>query len=71
MSQITFDISDELRAQLESLSRRKNRPPGELLTESLRRYVALENLRAIRRSTVPLAEAQGYLTDEDIFSAVS
>ena len=42
-----------------------------LVRESLRRYIVTEQLRAIRRNTDPLAEAQGYLTDEDIFKEVS
>jgi hypothetical protein len=42
-----------------------------LVRESIRRYIVTERLKAIRRASVPLAEAQGFLTDEDIFKAVS
>ena len=71
MSTITFNISEDLKAQLEELSRKQQRPPSELVQDSLRRYIAVEQLKAIRRVTVPLAEARGFLTDEDIFKAVS
>ena len=71
MSTITLNISDDLKEQLEELSRRQQRPESEVVSESLRRYIATEQLKAIRRATVPLAEAQGFLTDEDIFKAVS
>lgn len=71
MSTITFNISDDLRAQLEEMSRKQQRPASELVQDSLRRYIALEQLKAIRHVTVPLAEAEGFLTDEDIFKAVS
>jgi predicted transcriptional regulator len=71
MSTITLDISDDLKEQLEELSRKQQRPASELVQDSLRRYIAVEQLKAIRRVTVPLAEAQGFLTDEDIFKAVS
>ena len=71
MSTITLDISDDLKEQLEELSRKQQRPASELVQDSLRRYIAVEQLKAIRRVTVPLAEVQGFLTDEDIFKAVS
>lgn len=71
MSTLTLRIPDDLKQQLEELSRQQHRPTSELVRESLRRYVVTEQLKAIRRKTVPLAEAQGFLTDEDIFREVS
>jgi predicted transcriptional regulator len=68
---MTVRIPDDLKQQLDKLSRQLKRPTSELVRESLRRYIVTEQLRAIRRNTVPLAEAQGYLTDEDIFKEVS
>ena len=41
------------------------------MRESLRRYIASEQLAALRKVTVPLAKAQGFITDDDIFKAVS
>jgi len=64
-------IPADLKRQLDALSRRQHRPSSELVRESLRRYIASEQLAAIRKMTVPLAEAQGFITDEDIFKAVS
>ena len=64
-------IPADLKRQLDTLSRRQHRPSSEVVRESLRRYIASEQLAAIRKTTVPLAEAQGFLTDEDIFKAVS
>jgi predicted transcriptional regulator len=71
MSTLTLRIPDDLKAQLEQLSRQLRRPTSELVRESLRRYIVTEQLKAIRRATVPLAEAQGFLTDDDVFQAVS
>ena len=71
MSTLTLRIPDELKEQLEELSRRLQRPTSELVRESLRRYIVTEQLKAIRRTTVPLAEAQGFLTDDDVFRTVS
>jgi predicted transcriptional regulator len=71
MSTVTLQIPDDLKEQLEALSRVQKRPASELVRESLRRYLAVESFKAIRAKTVPLAEAQGFLTDEDIFRVVS
>jgi hypothetical protein len=37
----------------------------------LRRCIASEQLASLRKVTVPLAEAQGFITNDDIFKAVS
>jgi predicted transcriptional regulator len=71
MGTLNLRIPDDLKEQLEELSRQQRRPTSELVRESLRRYIVSEQLKAIRRATVPLAEAQGFLTDEDIFQAIS
>ena len=71
MSTLTLRIPDELKEQLEALSRAQQRPASDLVRESLRRYLAVESFKALRLRTVPLAEAQGFLTDEDIFRVVS
>ena len=71
MSTLTLRIPDDLKEQLEELSRRQQRPTSELVRECLRRYLVAEQLKALRQTTVPLAEAQGFLTDEDVFKEVS
>ena len=71
MSTLTLRIPEELKAQLEALSLQQQRPASELVRESLRQYVAAEQLKALRGMTVPLAEAQGFITDDDIFQVVS
>ena len=64
-------IPTELKRQLEALSRRQHRPSSEVVRESLRRYIAAEQIAALRKMTVPLAEAQGFITDDDVFRAIS
>ena len=71
MTTITIRIPEDLKRQLDELSCQQHRPASDLVRESLRRYIVTEQLKAMRRMTVPLAEAQGFLTDEDIFKAVS
>jgi predicted transcriptional regulator len=71
MSSLTIRIPDKLRRELDKLSRDKHQPVSDLVRESLRRYVALERFRKLRGTIVPLAEAQGFICDEDVFKAVS
>jgi predicted transcriptional regulator len=71
MSTLTLRIPDDLKEQLEALSRQQQRPASELVRESLRKYVAAEQLKSLRRMSAPLAEAQGFVTDDDVFQAIS
>jgi predicted transcriptional regulator len=71
MSTLTLRIPDELKERLEELSRQQQRPSSELVRESLRQYLAQEELRLLRAKLRPYAEAAGFLTDEDVFEAVS
>jgi predicted transcriptional regulator len=71
MNTLTVRIPDELRAELQEISSRQSVPVSDLVRESIRRYVAVERFRSLRRRTLPFAEAQGLLTDEDVFRAIS
>ena len=71
MSNLTICIPKTLREELKALSARQQRPTSEVVRDSLRRYIAAEKFRRLRGKTLPFAEAQGFLTDEDVFEAIS
>jgi len=71
MSKLTVRIPETLRKELAALGERQGRPVSEVVRDSLRRYVASQKFQRLRRRTLPFAEAQGFLTDEDIFKATS
>lgn len=71
MSPLTIDIPDELRAELDEFCRRHALLCSDVVRDSLRRYLAVEQFRELRRKTLPFAEAQGILTDEDVFRIIS
>jgi predicted transcriptional regulator len=71
MSNLTIRIPKTLRRELKALSARQQRPTSEVVRDSLRRYIAAEKFRRLRRKTLPFAEAQGFLADEDVFEAIS
>ena len=67
MSTITIRLPDELKEDLQKISQSEHKPVSDLVRESVRRYVTVEKFRQLRRKTLPFAEAQGLLTDEDVF----
>ena len=71
MTTLTIRLPDDLRSELDKLSRDENKAVSDIVRESLLRYVAVERFRAIRRKILPFAEAQGLLTDDDVFKALS
>jgi len=71
MNTLTIRLPDELKADLQKFSQEQNKPVSDVVRESIRRYVAIEKFRAIRKKVLPFAEAQGFLTDEDVFKAIS
>jgi predicted transcriptional regulator len=67
---LSIRISQEMRKELESLSKVEKRPLSDLVRESLREFLVVRKFRRLRKRTLPFAEAQGFLTDEDIFKAL-
>ena len=70
-SLITIRLDQALERQLARAARRSGRSRSELVRDALRRQLALSQLEDLRRRIMPLAEARGYLTDEDVFRDVS
>ena len=71
MNTLTVRIPDRLRADLKRISREQKKPVSDVVRDSVRRYVAIEKFRALRKKVLPFAEAQGFVTDEDVFKAIS
>ncbi len=71
MNTLTIRIPDKLRADLKRISRQQDKPVSDVVRDSMRRYVAIEKFRTLRKKVLPFAEAQGFLTDEDVFKAMS
>ena len=67
MGTLTIRIDEKLENDLEHLARIQHRTKSDLAREMLRKRVAVERFRELRRQALPLAEAAGYLTDEDTF----
>ncbi len=68
---VTIRLGAKLERELSRLSRQSGRSRSELVRDALRRQLALARFKQARRAILPLAEAQGILTDEDVFADVS
>lgn len=71
MTTLTIRLPDQLQSDLKKVSREEHKPVSDIVRESLRRHVAVRQFRALRRKILPFAEAQGLVTDEDVFRALS
>jgi predicted transcriptional regulator len=71
MGTLTIRIDQQLENDLERLARTQHRTKSDLAREMLRKRVAVERFRELRRRALPFAEAAGYVSDEDIFRDVS
>jgi predicted transcriptional regulator len=70
-SVITIRLDPALERQLAREAKRSGRSRSDLVRDALQRQLALTQVEDLRRRIMPLAEARGYLTDEDIFRDVS
>lgn len=70
-SAFTIRLDPELEQQLSRAAERSGRTRSEFVRDALRRQLALTQLEDLRRRIMPFAEAQGYLTDEDVFRDIS
>jgi predicted transcriptional regulator len=71
MKNLTIRLTDDLRRELKELARQEHRSESDLARAAVRRHVAGRRFRLLRIKTLPFAEAQGFLTDDDVFRDVS
>jgi metal-responsive CopG/Arc/MetJ family transcriptional regulator len=68
---ITIRLPEKLQKELDAVVTEEHVSRSEVIRIAIERYLALKKFRQLRRKTLPFAEAQGLLTDEDIFKAIS
>jgi predicted transcriptional regulator len=68
---VTIRLDAKLERELDRLCRKLGRSRSEVVRDALHRQIALLRFEDSRRAILPLAEAQGILTDEDVFRIVS
>lgn len=68
---LSIRIDKDLDELLEQAAKRTGRPKSELVREALRRQLSVESFQQLRKKLLPYGEAQGWLTDEDVFRELS
>lgn len=68
---LSIRLDSKLSRQLQRMSKQQKRSSSDIAREALRRYIDAEEIRQVREKLRPYAEANGFLTDEDVFKAVS
>ena len=68
---LTIRLDEDLNRLLDDAAKKSGRNRSDIAREALKRQLRLNQFEAIRKRIMPLAEARGFLTDEDVFSKIS
>ena len=68
---LTIRLDEALARSLDDTVRRTGRTRSDIVREALRRQLGVATLETVRERLIPLAEAHGWYTDEDVFRDVS
>ena len=68
---LTIRLNEDLNKLLTKAARQSGKNRSEIAREALRRQLRISQFESLRRRMMPFAEARGYLTDEDVFRAIS
>lgn len=68
---ITVRLPKKLQKELDAVMKTERTSRSEIIREAVTRYLAIKRFRQLRKQVLPFAEAEGLLTDEDIFKAIS
>lgn len=64
-------ITIRLDEELDQVSRKAGRTRSDVIREALRRQLSIQMFEQLRGEVMPSADAQGYLTDEEVFQDIS
>jgi len=67
---LTIRLPEDVRSTLQEISKEEQKPVSDIVRESIRRYISVYQFRRLSKKVLPFAEAQGLLTDEDVFKAL-
>ncbi|MCK5139843.1 MAG: ribbon-helix-helix protein, CopG family [Thermodesulfovibrionia bacterium] len=68
---ITIRLPQKLQKELEAAVKAEKTSKSEIIRDAITRYLAAKRFQQLRKKVLPFAEAQGLITDEDIFQAIS
>lgn len=68
---ITIRLTEKLQKELDIVAKAEKASKSEVIRDAVARYLAVKRFQQLRKKVLPFAEAEGLLTDEDIFKAIS
>jgi metal-responsive CopG/Arc/MetJ family transcriptional regulator len=68
---ITIRLPKKLQKELEAAAKIGKTTKSEIIRDAISRYLAVRRFHQLRKRVLPFDEAQGLLTDEDVFKAIS
>ncbi|MBI5681817.1 MAG: ribbon-helix-helix protein, CopG family [Deltaproteobacteria bacterium] len=68
---ITIRLPEKLQQELELVVKKEKTSKSEIIRDAVSRYLAVKRFKQLRKQVLPFAEAEGLLTDEDVFKAIS
>ena len=68
---LTIRLGDDLEQELQAACAETGRSRGEIVRYALRRQLQLMRFERLRRQALPFGEAACWLSDDDVFTAIS
>lgn len=68
---ITIRLPEKLQQDLDRVVKAEKASKSDVIRDAIERHVALKRFQQLRKKVLPFAEAEGLLTDEDVFKAIS
>lgn len=68
---ITIRLPEKLQRDLDRVVKAEKTSKSDVIRDALEHYIALKRFRQLRKKILPFAEAEGLVTDEDVFKAIS
>ncbi len=68
---ITLRLPEKLQKDLDKVVKAEKTSKSDIIRDAIERYIALKRFQQLRKKVLPFAEAEGLVTDEDVFKAIS
>lgn len=68
---ITIRLPKKLQKELEAAAKTEKTTKSGIIRDAISRYLVVRRFHQLRKKVLPFAEAQGLLTDDDVFKAIS
>ena len=68
---ITIRLPEKLQRDLNRVVKAEKTSKSDVIRDAIERYIALKRFQQLRKKVLPFAEAEGLVTDEDVFRAIS